>query len=211
MMKITKYGHACFTVEIDGQVLVVDPGNFTHDFVMTDTIVAVVITHEHGDHFNPTILADIHDKNPESILVSLPSIIEKMPNHKSQSVAAGATTKVGPFTLEFFGGKHATIYPSIPLVDNVGVFINDKIYYSGDSFALPDKPVAVLALPVSAPWLKISETIDFLLAVKPQLVFPTHDAILSETGMSLTDNLVQRFTEANDINYNRIDGTTIEV
>lgn len=191
--------------------MVVDPGNFTHDFVVTDNIVAIVITHEHPDHFNPDILASIYDKNPESVLVSLSSIIKKMPDHKSQSVAARSTFEIGPFTLEFLGGSHATIYPTIPVIDNVGVMINNQIYYPGDSFALPNKPVAVLALPVSAPWLKISETIDFLLAVKPQIIFPTHDGILSKTGMSLADTLIQRFTEPAGIAYSRIDGTTIEV
>ena len=51
-MKLTKYEHACFSVEHDGMTLVVDPGNFTTDFIAPEGVIAVVITHEHSDHFD---------------------------------------------------------------------------------------------------------------------------------------------------------------
>ncbi|MDB5167103.1 MAG: hypothetical protein JWN26_248 [Candidatus Saccharibacteria bacterium] len=204
-MKITKYEHACFTVEEDGQILVVDPGNFTTDFQVTNNIVAIVITHEHADHFDSDLLASIYDKNPDSVLISLKSVTQEMPDHKSQAVTAGDVVTVGPFDLEFFGGTHAEIHPDIPLIDNLGVLINQKLYYPGDSFALPNKPIDVLALPVSAPWLKISETIEFLIAVKPRLVFPTHDAILSPSGKGIADRLVPIFAEKLGTSYTRLD------
>ena len=210
-MRLTKYEHACFSVEIDDTVLVVDPGNFTSDFVVTNNIIAIVITHEHADHFDPDLLAAIYDKNPESVIISLPSIIEKMPDHKSQAAISGQTLNVGPFNLEFFGGEHATIHPDIPVVGNIGVMINDSLYYPGDSFSVPTKPVKILALPVSAPWMKISDMIDFLRAIKPVLAFPTHDAILSDSGMLLADSLAIRFAELVGTDYKRIDGTTIDV
>jgi L-ascorbate metabolism protein UlaG (beta-lactamase superfamily) len=210
-MKLTKYEHACFTVEIDDKLLVVDPGNFTNNFTVTENIVGIIITHEHADHFDPNQLAAIYNKNPESVLVSLPSIIEKMPDHSSQTAIIGQTLKVGPFILEFFGGKHAIIHPDIPVIDNFGVMINDTLYYPGDSFSVPTKSVKVLALPVSAPWMKISEMIDFLRTVKPALAFPTHDAILSKTGMILSDTLARRFAEPIGTEYKRIDDTTVEI
>jgi len=210
-MLLTKYEHACFTVEENGQILVVDPGNFTTDFKVTDNIVGIVITHEHADHFDPNILAAIYDKNPDSVLLSLVSVVEKMPDHKSQAVSASDKVTIGPFNLEFFGGTHAQIHPGIPLIDNVGVLINEKLYHPGDSFALPDKPVDVLALPVSAPWLKISEAIDFLTAVKPRLTFPTHDAILSKFGKEIADRLVPSFAQALRTEYRRLDDSAIEI
>lgn len=210
-MKLKKYEHACFTVEDAGQVLVVDPGNLTNDFVVSNNIVAVVITHEHGDHFSPDLLAAIYDKNPNSILISLSAIIDKMPDHKSKAVKAGDKVDVGPFTLEFFGGKHALIHDSLAIIDNIGVLINESVYYPGDSFALTNRPVDVLALPSSAPWLKISESIDFLVATKPMLAFPTHDAILSDAGKQIVDRVLSKAAENHTIAYNRIDGTEINI
>ena len=61
-MKITKYEHACFVVEEDGESLIVDPGGWTTDLVIPDTVVGVIITHEHQDHikgYDPDIFKNI--------------------------------------------------------------------------------------------------------------------------------------------------------
>lgn len=210
-MRITKYKHACFTLEIDEQVLVVDPGGFTTDFVVPNGVVAIVVTHEHGDHFDPEMLAKIYDKNPDAMFVSLPEITDKMSNHKYQAVMPGDKITVGLFNLEFFGGKHAVIHPSIPTIDNIGVMVNNSLYYPGDSFDMPGRSVRVLALPVGAPWLKISEAMDFLTALKPELVFPTHDAVLSDIGKQLADGRLS--TTANEYGgkYQRIATTPINI
>jgi hypothetical protein len=82
--------------------------------------------------------------------------------------------------------------------------INDAVYYPGDSFTKPDKPIQVLALPVGAPWLKASEMLDFLMAVKPTVAFPTHDAVLSEIGKSMPDRYVPLFAEKIGTTYNKL-------
>jgi len=210
-MKLTKYEHACFTLETANETLVVDPGTYTSDFVVTDTIAAVVITHEHTDHFYPDLLATIFTKNPNAILVTLQSIIDKLPGHKSKAVSPGDTVDIGPFTLKFFGDKHALIHSSMTAIDNIGVLINNTVYYPGDSFTLPNTPIDVLALPVAAPWLKMSESMDFLTAIKPLLVFPTHDAILSDLGKTLPDYLLPAIAQKVGAQYRRIDGTSITV
>ena len=210
-MKLTKYEHACFTLETANKTLVVDPGNYTSDFVVTDTIVAVIVTHEHADHFDPDWLTTIFTKNPNAVLVTLQSIIDKLPGHKSKAVSSGDTVDIGPFTLKFFGDKHALIHSSMPAIDNIGVLINNTVYYPGDSFTLPNTPIDVLALPVAAPWLKMSESMDFLTAIKPLLVFPTHDAILSDLGKALPDHLLPAIAQKVGAQYKRIDGTSITV
>jgi hypothetical protein len=65
------------------------------------------------------------------------------------------------------------------------------VYYPGDSFALPHQPVDILAVPASAPWLKLSESMDFITAVKPKRVFPTHNALLSDIGAKINDGLLE--------------------
>ena len=55
-MRITKFGHSCIRLEHDGKVVVVDPGMFT-DPEAVDGADAVVITHEHPDHYLPDHLA----------------------------------------------------------------------------------------------------------------------------------------------------------
>lgn len=211
-MKLTKYEHACFTVEKDGQIVIVDPGVFSSTLPELHNVAGIVITHQHEDHFDPDVLAAIYNNNPDSVLVSLQSIIEKMPDHPSRAVSAGDTIKIGPFLLSFFGEKHAEIHSSIPLVDNVGVLIDDTLYYPGDSFTRPQIPVTILALPASGPWFKTSDAIDFLLDVKPARAFATHNIHNSEPGQTLFNRIIGGFTDRAGTEYAALDiGQSIEI
>lgn len=203
-MKITKFEHACFSVDSNGQSVIVDPGNFTSDFITPKNVIAVVITHEHGDHFDTGKLEAIAQENPGVIIIAHTSITDQLGAFTTRSVSAGDTVTIGPFTLRFYGGEHAVIHSDIPMIANLGVMINDRVFYPGDSFVQPHTPVEVLALPVGAPWLKISETIDYFVAVKPQIAFPTHDAVLSEIGKQVPDNRLLSYAEKIGAKYIRL-------
>ena len=203
-MKLTKYQHACFTVEQAGDVLVVDPGTFATDFIAPEQVVAVVVTHEHPDHLDGERLAELFAKNPNAILYGPPAVIEKITITNKKAVHSGEIVTAGPFTLEFFGEQHHIIHPSMPIVQNVGLLINDRLYYPGDSFVLPERSIDTLALPIAAPWLQISEAIDFLLAVKPRFAFPTHDAIYSDIGKNIADSMFSDIAKKNAVKYCRL-------
>ncbi len=209
-MKLTKFEHACFTLESDGQELLFDPGNYTSDLVIPENVVAVVLTHEHADHFDKDLLQQIINKNPRAIILAPKEMAEQLPDVPSKAIAPGGSTTVGSFSLRFFGGEHAVVHPEIPIVTNVGVLVNDSFYYPGDSFDLPDVPIKTLALPVTAPWLKISESIDFMVETKPTLAFPVHDHIASDDGKALVDRILGGFAEKNGIIYQRIN-SSIEI
>lgn len=203
-MKITKYEHACFTVEKDNQMIVIDPGNYTTDFVAPNHVLAIVITHEHDDHFDRELIASIVDKNPDAIIIGDASITSAIEVFQTKTVTAGDILTVGLFTLEFFGGTHATIHDHFVAPPNLGVLIDDLLYYPGDSFFIPeDRGIDTLALPIAAPWLKTSEVLDFLSAIHPRVAFPTHDAILSAPGKDLMDRLVGNAAHAANIIYTR--------
>jgi L-ascorbate metabolism protein UlaG (beta-lactamase superfamily) len=205
-MKLTKYEHACFTVENDGKILVVDPGAFTTDLPALESVVAVVVTHEHADHFDPAALGALVAHNPDAVIYAHETITRQLGDAlPNQAVSSGTVVDVAPFMLEFLGGEHATIHADIPIVANLAIMINDQVYYPGDSFTLPDRPVDVLALPTAAPWMKMSEAFDFLMAVKPRLAFPTHDAIASDAGKALADRMTPMFAEKVGATYLRIE------
>lgn len=211
-MNVTKYAHACLVIEEEGHRLIIDPGSFTDTFGDLSNIQAVVITHGHMDHCNPAHLARIAEANPDVQYFSVADVSKQLAPLKITTVAAGQTVSVGPLKLRFYGDQHALIHESIPRVGNVGVMVNDTLYYPGDSLTLPGVPVAALALPVSAPWLKIGEAIDFLEAVKPQLCFPTHNAILSEQGMAIIDNIIGgRCTQGTIVYHSLKPGQTLVV
>ncbi len=80
----------------------------------------------------------------------------------------------------FLEAPHAVIYASFPPMLNTGFFVGDKLLpYPGDAFIDPARPVEVLASPVSAPWMRTSECIDYALKLNPRVCFPVHDAIIN--------------------------------
>jgi L-ascorbate metabolism protein UlaG (beta-lactamase superfamily) len=200
-MEVTKYEHACFTVEKDGRFLVVDPGGFTTDFVSPQNVVAIVVTHEHGDHFDHDQIAAIMDKNPDAIIIGPEQVISHIEVFDTKVVSGGDSLAVGGFDLAFYGHDHAVIHASIPVVENIGLMINDLIYYPGDSLTVPDSEVTVLALPLSAPWLKIGEAIDFMQKIAPRQAFPVHEVIYSPVAQGIANNLLTKAAQATQTDY----------
>lgn len=189
-MKLTKYEHACFVIEKDGSSLVVDPGGWSRDFVMPENVTVIVITHEHPDHFDAEKLRDTIANNPSAVIYAHASITEQLPDLPTRNVSVNESIQAASFSLAFVGGQHATIAPQFPAIANLGVIIDEKLYYPGDSFFVPEDQIHVLALPAAAPWCKISEVMAFVNAVTPRIAFPTHDAILSTDGKQLIDTLL---------------------
>lgn len=185
-MRVTKYEHAALTIETDGSKLVIDPGSFTLPLQDLSSVVAVVITHEHPDHWTADHLDRILQFAPGIPIYAPEGVAKAAGGYDITVVNPGDTVTLDDFTLTFFGGTHAVIHESIPVVDNVGVLVNDEFYYPGDSYAVPKgAKVRLLAAPVGAPWLKIGEAMDFVLAVAPERAFATHDMTLSVIGKDM--------------------------
>ncbi|MBC7724959.1 MAG: MBL fold metallo-hydrolase [Burkholderiaceae bacterium] len=195
-MKVTKHEHSCLVVEQSGDTLVIDPGSFTMPLTDLRKVVAIVITHEHADHWTPEQLRRILDVNSNARIFG-PAGVAAAADFEVIVVAAGDVHEVGEFTLEFFGGTHAEIHRSIPLIDNVGVLVNRELYYAGDSFFVPEGlEVSTLAVPAGAPWLKIGEVIDYVMAVAPRRSFPVHEMVLSVAGKAMSNDRINAATTA---------------
>lgn len=204
-MQLIKYVHACFVIEKGGSSLVVDPGGWSTDFVVPQNVAAIVVTHEHPDHLNVDKLTAITTANPTATIYAHADVIKQLDeNLPMQVVTTGETIQTGPFMLSFTGGEHAIIHESFPRFANLGVIVDDELYYPGDSLVQPGQPVRILAVPESAPWLKLSDAMDFISAVKPQVAFPVHDAMLSDIGLNLHDRLLSGAAESAGSTYTRL-------
>lgn len=185
-MHVTKHEHACVRLEREGKTIIIDPGTFTLPLNDLHNVVAVVITHEHPDHWTSQHLSRILEAFPNVPVYGPEGVVRAAAGFDIREVSPGDEIEAGPFHLTFFGGEHAVIHESIPVIDNVGVLVDDEFYYPGDSYAVPKgATVKLLAAPVGAPWLKIGDAIDFVLAVKPHRVFATHDMTLSQAGLAM--------------------------
>jgi len=195
-MRVTKHEHAALLLEEAGKRLIIDPGSFTLPFSDLRGLVAVVLTHEHADHWTPEHLTRIRDLAPDVPIYGPEGVAAAAEGFDITVVAPGDTVVVDPFTLRFFGGRHQVIHESIPIIDNVGVLVNDEFYYPGDSYAVPENvDVTLLAAPLGAPWLRIADAMDYVLAVRPRMAFGTHDMTLSVIGRGMHRARLQWATE----------------
>ncbi|HYN92545.1 MAG TPA: MBL fold metallo-hydrolase [Pilimelia sp.] len=188
-MRVVKYGHSCVRVERDGAVLVVDPGGFSEAAAL-DGVDAVLITHEHADHLDIAKLADALAKRPAVSVHTHADVLPKLDALRGvvTTVAAGEEFRAAGFAVRAYGGWHAEIHPDIPRVANLGFLVEESLYHPGDSFDVPiGATVETLFVPISAPWLKVSEAVDFVRAVAPRRAYALHDCLLSDAGFALTD------------------------
>ena len=179
-MKITKLGHCCLVIEEKGLKILTDPGSYTDTQNNIKEINVILITHEHGDHLHIESLKTVLQNNPNAKIFTnkgVGQILEKE-QIKYELLEHGQSNQIKDVLIEGFGQKHADIYSTIEPMDNTGYFIDNRFFYPGDAFTDPQKPVEVLALPIIAPWLKISEALDYAKNIKPQICFPVHDGIL---------------------------------
>jgi L-ascorbate metabolism protein UlaG (beta-lactamase superfamily) len=188
-VRITKFGHACVRLEHDGKVVVVDPGMFT-DAEALDGADAVVITHEHPDHYLPE-----HLERTDAPVFTIDAVAAKIRDdapdvgERVTVVAPGQSVDVGvPVTS--VGELHAVIHPDLPRFYNSGYLFDlggTTVYHPGDSLAVPEQHVDVLCVPVCAPWMRAAEGIDFARAVGAPRNVAIHDRIYSEAGLRIVD------------------------
>lgn len=183
-MKITKLGHCCLLVEDNGVNILTDPGAWTRAQNELKNIHAVVITHEHQDHFHIDSVKAIIANNPEVKIFTNASVGKLLSEQgiAFEQLSHGQSTDFKGISLEGYGEKHAVIYGEYGQVENTGFLIGNKLFHPGDSFTKPGKHVEVLALPVSGSWMKISDAIDYAKEVAPKKWFPVHDGYLKIYG-----------------------------
>jgi len=189
-MKLTKYEHSALLLELAEERLIIDPGVFSMPLGDIGEVVAVVITHEHADHWTPEQLERIRDRNPGAVFYGPAGVAAAAGDFPITVVSAGDDIEAGAFNLKFFGERHAVIHESIPVIDNVGVLVNNTFFYGGDALDVPPVPVETLAVPSGAPWLKIGDAMDYVIAVNPKRAFPVHEMVLSVAGKGMHNDRI---------------------
>jgi L-ascorbate metabolism protein UlaG (beta-lactamase superfamily) len=192
-MKLTKKSHACVRLEKDGRTLVIDPGNFSEEDAAVGAD-AILVTHEHADHFDEGRLRAAMEANPGAGIWTLKSVAEKISAAfpgRVHTVGHGDAFTAAGFDIQVHGELHAVIHPDVPRITNVGYLVEGgKIFHPGDALTVPDHPVETLMLPVQAPWSKLSEVIDYVRELGPQRSFDVHDGLLTDFAVPIYDNRI---------------------
>lgn len=202
-MKITKLEHSGIVVEKDGKLIIFDPVEFNEKIPKLENVVAVIVTHKHGDHLQPEVIKRIQSDNPSAKTFTTSDAVSLVSG--ATIVKEGDSFKIDGFKLSFFGGNHAAVIEGKIPCENIGVVVDDgKIVNPGDSFDLPNVKVENLFVPISAPWLKTAESMNYVEAVKPRIAIPVHTALLSEFGKSINGSLMKAACEKVGADYKEL-------
>ncbi len=191
-LKLTKKTHACVQLSKDGRTLVIDPGTFSE----SDAAVgadAILVTHEHLDHFNEERLRAGLEANPAAEIWTLRSVAEKISAAfpgRVHTVGHGDAFSAAGFDIQVYGELHAVIHPDIPRITNIGFLVDGSVFHPGDALTVPDRAVDTLMLPVMAPWSKISEVINYVREVGPRRAIDIHDALLTDLARPIYDSQI---------------------
>jgi L-ascorbate metabolism protein UlaG (beta-lactamase superfamily) len=203
-MQITRFGHAAVLVEAADTRILIDPGSFSLDATFElEGLDAIVVTHQHPDHIDQTRGSELIKRNPDAQLLCDPQTASVLEFGSWQEHGDGVATTVRGITVRGVGAQHAVIVPELPRVGNVGVLLSaddePTVFHPGDTYEYAPEGVDVLALPLSAPWAKVSETIDFAQRVSPTTLFPIHDRTISDLAYGIYWGQVANFGGVDDV------------
>ena len=228
-MHLKKLSHCCMVIDIKGsdgkqRRILTDPGFYSieeHDKIKHADIV--LITHEHQGHFHIESLKALLKRAPDASIFTNDTVGELLAKEGIEHHVMEHEDVVDHkgIHIEAYDKKHALLHKSIPQSSNVGFLISTQVgpvqaqdrpvclFFPGDAFTDPKKPIDALALPTSGPWMKISEPIDYALQLKPRMAFPVHDG---EGGGGFRNMFIEKILGQNGIEFVKLeDGGELEL
>ncbi|MET0699337.1 MAG: MBL fold metallo-hydrolase [Mycobacterium sp.] len=189
-MKLTRFGHSCVRIEGPGGVIVIDPGDLSDDACL-DGADAILITHEHFDHFSQSRIRSAVEANRGLTVWSVAAVAELLAGlPRIHTIGHGASFTAAGFDIEAHGTWHAQIHSDVPRVMNTGFLVEGQLFHPGDALTIPDKPVDTLLLPVHAAWSRTSDLIDWVREIAPYRTVGVHDGALNRVGVAIMDGLL---------------------
>ncbi|MCL2229138.1 MAG: MBL fold metallo-hydrolase [Firmicutes bacterium] len=154
-MTIKKFPQSCILVTSGKTKILIDPGMIDYDEKFLPEwkkADAILVSHRHGDHFNPEALAKIGKP-----IYSSAEVVLHNPTSKINIVKAGGKFKVGDITIEVTKAVHGFIplmKTGAEILENIGFIMDDgknRVYFTGDSMCFNnDYKADILVAPITS-------------------------------------------------------------
>lgn len=177
--------HASFVMTVPGLVIYNDPVGGAEAYAGHPAPDLILITHEHGDHFDPETLAAILGENTR--LVTNPAVLDKLPDElkaRATGIANGETATVGDLSIEAVPAYNTTedrlrYHPRGR--DNGYVLTVDgrRVYIAGDTEDIPEMraltDIYIAFVPMNLPFtMDVDQASSAVAEFKPAFVYPYH-------------------------------------
>ncbi|MFG2085753.1 MBL fold metallo-hydrolase [Spirillospora sp. NPDC048824] len=191
-MLLTKLGHACVQITKDDRTIVIDPGAFSGASGALAAADAVLITHEHFDHFDADALRAAMAERPSLEVWTSRVVAGNLADlgGRVHQVGHGDAVTVAGFDVHVYGEDHEIMHPDLPPIPNVGFLLDGEVFHPGDALTVPSEPVPTLCLPGNAPWMKAVDLYEYTRAVDPGRAFAIHDGLLNDIGLDVMNRII---------------------
>jgi L-ascorbate metabolism protein UlaG (beta-lactamase superfamily) len=191
-VKIECYRHASLCIVYDGHAIQVDPvTDKAHGVVYNNKgkADAILITHEHFDHFDKQAIAELSDAKTEIVLnKNTQRLLGKgvaMSNGDTLTLKCGVKVEAVPAYNTTPG--HLQYHPQGRDNGYVLTIENLRIYIAADTEVIPAmsslKNIDIAFMPCNQPFtMTVDQLVEAAKTVHPRILFPYH---FSETNMSV--------------------------
>jgi len=180
---ITFIGHGTLMFTFGGKVIHVDPYGQMADYARLPKADIILITHDHGDHFDPKVLTLLRTEKTVMILTN--TLAKKVEggivmNHGDvRSIEGLKIEAVAAYNMVHKRGDGTPFHPKGAGNGYVITFGDKKIYVAGDTENISEmkelKDIDVAFLPMNVPPTMTPEMVtDAAKAFKPKILYPYH-------------------------------------
>ncbi len=138
--------HASFLINTADGLIAVDPVGKVDEITEVDSPTLILVTHEHGDHFDIETLTDLMARSPSAHLVVNPAVMAMLPDDlaaRATSLANGEMAERGAYHVEAVPAYNTTegrldFHPEGRDNGYVVTYGDYRIYISGDTEDTPE-------------------------------------------------------------------------
>lgn len=181
-LKVTFIGHASLMFEFGGKVLYSDPVGQYGDFSGLPKADLILVGHEHGDHFDPQLIAKIGTARTKLVLNPSAAAQQKgivLENGEETTVDGIRIEAVAAYNLVHMRSPGMPFHPKGVGNGYVLTFGDKRVYLAGDTENIPEMKklgrIDIAFLPMNLPYTMTPEmAADAARMVKPAILYPYH-------------------------------------
>jgi L-ascorbate metabolism protein UlaG (beta-lactamase superfamily) len=184
-LKITFIGHGSLMFTFNGMIIQVDPVTRYADYSKMVKADLILVTHDHGDHFDKAVIQTL-TKGDTALILTEKCLAETgiqgaivMKNGDVRSVKGIKIEAVPAYNLEHMRSQGVPYHLKGEGNGYVLTFGDKRVYVAGDTENTPEmkalKEIDIAFLPMNLPYTMTPEMVtDAAKAFRPETLYPYH-------------------------------------
>jgi len=182
-LKITFIGHGSLMLAFGGRVIHIDPVSQEADYTKLPKADLILVTHQHGDHFDAKVLDILRTEKTQLILTEICAQQVKggmvMKNGEVKNIGGLKIEAVPAYNLVHMRSEGKPFHPKGEGNGYVITFGDKRVYVAADTENIPEmkklEKIDVAFLPMNLPYTMTPEMVaDGAKAFKPRILYPYH-------------------------------------